>query len=97
MTHFPVSDANTKKAIKYTSQQIKKLVSLKTIISQIFKHKIIFHSANSGAALEYPDSLFDMIRPGIAVYGYPEPYGNALKLQFNPVMEIESEITLIKT
>jgi alanine racemase len=41
----------------------------------------------------HKDSVFDMIRPGIAVYGYFSP---DLNIKLEPVMEIESELTLIK-
>ena len=29
----------------------------------------IIHAANSAAAIRYPDVHFDMVRPGIALYG----------------------------
>ena len=98
MTHFPVADSPLPKDIAYTQRQITNFEDVKKQILSITKNNdIIFHAANSGGTLEHPSSLFDMIRPGIATYGYPEPYGNGLSLKLEPVMQITSHISLIKS
>lgn len=95
MTHFPVSDSPDEEHIAYTKQQIDKFSELKNKIIEEFGEDILFHTANSGATLEHP-KIFDMIRPGIATYGYPEQFGSGLKLGLEPIMEVSSKITLIK-
>ena len=55
------------------------------------------HLANSAATLTRPDLHFDMVRPGIAVYGLPpveDPAGAAWGL--TPAMSVESELVLVK-
>ncbi len=54
------------------------------------RHKPLFHLANSDGVLNYPESHFDMIRPGIALYGYT---GIASEQQnLRPVLSLHSQI-----
>ena len=52
------------------------------------------HLANSAATLTLPAAHFDLVRPGIAVYGLtpvpPEPYG------LEPAMTLRSRVALVK-
>jgi alanine racemase len=55
------------------------------------------HLANSAATLTRPDLHFDVVRPGIAVYGLPpvaDPDGNDWGLR--PAMSVTSELILVK-
>ena len=55
------------------------------------------HLANSAATLTRPDLHFDMVRPGIAVYGLPpveDPAGENWGLR--PAMSVTSELVLVK-
>jgi len=55
------------------------------------------HIANSAATLTRRDLHFDMVRPGIAVYGLPpvpDPSGNNWGL--TPAMAVTSELVLVK-
>lgn len=55
------------------------------------------HIANSAATLTRPDLHFDLVRPGIAVYGLPpveDPDGNDWGLR--PAMSVTSELVLVK-
>ena len=53
------------------------------------------HAANSGGILAWPETHFNMARPGIVLYGYPAPAG--LPGQFLPVMELVSQVGYVKT
>ena len=54
----------------------------------------IIHAANSGAILDHPQGWYDMVRPGIMIYGYhPDPTQHADVI---PAMELEAPITSIK-
>ncbi|MDO5077081.1 alanine racemase [Corynebacterium sp.] len=52
------------------------------------------HLANSPALLTRPDSFFEMVRPGIAVYGCNPVPGLATELR--PAMTWESRVTVVK-
>lgn len=56
----------------------------------------IVHSANSGAILNLPESYFDMVRPGLSLYGYypADEFSDVIELK--PIMSLKSKITYIK-
>jgi alanine racemase len=54
------------------------------------------HAANSGGVLAWPDSHFNLVRPGIVLYGYPAP-AEAAGNDFRPVMELVSRVGYVKT
>lgn len=94
MTHFPVSDSLDKSEINFTKNQISKIKNLKNYLAQLTDiDKIIFHAANSGGLALSLNSGFDMIRPGIAAYGYPP---KNLKIKLQPIFKLTSRVTLIK-
>jgi alanine racemase len=55
------------------------------------------HLANSAATLTRPDLRYDLVRPGIAIYGLPpvaDPQGGRFGLE--PAMSVTSTVTLVK-
>lgn len=53
------------------------------------------HAANSAATLEYPPSHLDMVRVGIALYGYhPRPGASGINLK--PALTWKAKITQVK-
>ncbi|MBP1692058.1 MAG: alr1, partial [Bacteroidetes bacterium] len=54
------------------------------------------HMANSGAILEFPESHFDMVRPGLMLYGYAPRQGMALRVALSPVMSLVSRVAFLK-
>ena len=70
-THFPSSDVPED---PFTLNQIK---TFRQVVRRIEKLGVPFefaHAANSAAIINYPDSFFDAVRPGIISYGvWPVP------------------------
>ena len=56
------------------------------------------HLANSAATLRLPQTHFDMVRPGVAVYGLsPGPdVGTAAELGLRPAMRLRADVALVK-
>ncbi|MET9345421.1 alanine racemase [Streptomyces termitum] len=56
------------------------------------------HIANSPATLTLPEAHFDLVRPGIAVYGVsPSPeLGTSAELGLRPVMTLKASVALVK-
>ncbi|MEK9518884.1 alanine racemase [Streptomyces venezuelae] len=56
------------------------------------------HIANSPATLTLPESHFDLVRPGIALYGVsPSPeLGTSAELGLRPVMSLKASVALVK-
>lgn len=56
----------------------------------------VIHAANSAAALRFPAARFDMIRPGIAIYGNGAVVPAADMGRLRQVMQLESEVAQIR-
>ena len=54
------------------------------------------HMANSGAVISLPDARFDMVRPGIMLYGYPPSPLMAERHPVRPVMSLLSKISMLR-
>lgn len=95
-THLAVADSLSPADVAYTKAQ---LASFTDAIDSIRAEGIdpgIVHAANSGAVLLYPESHFDMVRPGILVYGYAPAPGLEGRIDVRPVMELETQVVSIK-
>lgn len=54
------------------------------------------HLANSGAVLQHPDALHDMVRPGLMLYGlYPSPEVERT-VELNPVLSLKTRVVYFK-
>lgn len=92
-THFPSADDASD---PFTQNQIR---SFRQLLKQLDKGGIPYemvHAANSAAIVNFPNSAFDLVRPGIMAFGvWPavtQPSDNPLK----PVARWTSQIVLIK-
>jgi alanine racemase len=93
-THFSSADNED---ISITQVQIEKF---RTTLAKL-KNVPIVHCANTSALLRIPESHFNMVRPGLILYGsLPSPSLNKVLSQkenhFQPVMQWKSQIILIK-
>lgn len=79
-----------------TQQQITTFSNLVTKVRNLFPD-IIAHLANSGGILNYPESLFDMVRPGILLFGYNCPGNHILSAQILPFFSIKAKVSFFKT
>jgi alanine racemase len=56
----------------------------------------VLHAANSGGALGHPRSHYDMVRVGIALYGYPPGPDLATRLPLIPAMQLKARVTHVQ-
>lgn len=92
-THFATSDSKNK---GFAKLQINRF---NFIIKQLKELNIKYnlaHAANSGAIIQYEEAQFDMIRPGISLYGYAPAFHLEKKINLKPVMSIYSYIGSIR-
>src|SRR5207253_3082491 len=54
------------------------------------------HIANSAATVLRPDSHFNMVRPGLALYGLPPVAAVRQRVELKPVMSFKTRIMQIK-
>jgi alanine racemase len=101
-THFAVSDSTDARDIAYTKTQLSRFNEAVNAIRAAGIDPGIVHAANSGAVILHPDSWFDMVRPGILLYGYKAaeesevPLPGIEPLRVEPVMELRSVVVSIK-
>jgi len=57
---------------------------------------LILHAANSAATIDLGESHFDMVRPGLSVYGY-QPYAEVTnRLPLRPAMRVTAPLMQVK-
>jgi len=97
-THLSVADSLIPEDITYTKEQLSKFREIVSSMKNAGIDPGIVHAANSGALVYHDDSYFDMIRPGLFLYGYSPAYGmdKASLPRIKPVMELQSEVVLVK-
>ncbi len=76
-----------------TDQQVEVFDSTVAAITEEFGPIPLQHLANSAALLSRPDLHRDLVRPGIAMYGYPPV---ATDLELRPAMTVTSRLALVK-
>ncbi len=92
-THFAVSDEVGERYEEVTKKQLN---LFKSVVSALKKRGITFdiaHCANTGATVQYKEAHFDMVRPGLLLYGYGD---FAKKFGLKPAMTLKSVINTIK-
>ena len=89
-THFPAADSDR----DFTNRQIE---IFNRFIEQLTKENISFkfyHCANSIGVINYPNAHFNMVRPGLILYGI-NPAGN-INLDVKPVLSLKSKVIFVK-
>ena len=89
-THFPVADSDK----KFTTNQID---IFNSFIKKLAKEKIFFkycHCANSIGILKYPNAYFNMVRPGLILYGIKPAKG--FNLSVRSVLSLKSKVIFVK-
>jgi len=93
MSHFPRADEADK------SYSIAQLAHFRQVveITQSYGIKTI-HMANSAAIFALPDSHFDAVRPGIALYGLQPaaPIAHPTARELKAVLELKSQVIFLK-
>ncbi|MCX6149788.1 MAG: alanine racemase [Ignavibacteriales bacterium] len=91
--HFATSDERDK---SFAQLQLKRFAE---IVKELKHRKVNYglaHTANSGAIIDLPDSYFDMVRPGISLYGYFPSLETSESIKLKPVMSLISFVSSIK-
>lgn len=91
-THMSSADNDreyTEKQLESFEKAIKKLESLVNL-------KYI-HAAASNAILNYPNSHFNLVRPGMIMYGYDSDEETCRYIDLKPVAKLKSKVTFLKT
>ncbi len=83
-THFASADEDREFTLRQAAEY-GRLVSLLAGVGVTVKYH---HAAASAAVLDMPETLFDAVRPGLALYGLRPAPGCGKKADLRPVMEL---------
>ncbi|MCS7258057.1 MAG: alanine racemase [candidate division WOR-3 bacterium] len=93
-THFPSADLD----YEFTKIQIGKFTNLCEKLREIGLKNFIRHASNSAGFINFPAADFDMIRPGLIIYGI-YPNGHSLterSISLKPVMSLRTRIVNLR-
>ena len=92
-THFATSDEADQ---AYARRQLQ---SFRHLVQELQMKNLAprwIHAANSGAILGLPDSYFNLVRPGVALYGYyPGPEAQR-SVVLQPAMSVHTRVLFVK-
>lgn len=93
-THFARADEPERPE---TGQQLARFRSLLQAVEEGGIRPLIVHAANSAATLYFPESRFDMVRCGIAIYGLsPDNAVDGLPTTFRPAATWKARLTSVR-
>lgn len=92
-THFATADVANN---SYTKLQIKRFKNLLTKLEKNNINRGVVHASNTGAILNFPEANFDMVRTGLALFGYYPSLQCKKTIKLQPVMSLVSVVSTIK-
>jgi len=91
-THLSSADIDK----EYTEKQLNSFeIAVKTAKEILGDLKYV-HSAGSNGILNFKSSHYNLVRPGITLYGYKSAEDTYKKINLKPVAKLKSKITLLK-
>jgi len=93
MSHFPCADEGEQSLSRDQTE------TFRQVIAAAAGHPIeVRHMANSAAIFDWPESYFDAVRPGIALYGLRPSASirNPRVSELEPVLEWKTRVTFLK-
>ncbi len=93
-THFAKADIIDKTHVKGQLARFNEMIAM---LADMGIHPEIRHAANSAAVLELPEAHFDMVRPGVAMYGMsPSDEVDITRHKLAPIMSITAKVIYVK-
>ncbi len=89
-THFAFADLDQ----DFTHKQISLFAALARKLAKSGIHIPLVHAANSMGVLDYRSGHFNMVRPGLVIYGL-HPAQN-LKIRLKPVLSLKTRVVFLK-
>ena len=91
-SHFAAADTNE----EYSRMQLARLEDMLARLERAGVKFPICHCAASAGMLNYPCAHFNMVRPGIVLYGHHPDPSTAHLARLEPVMEVKTRIASVK-
>ena len=95
-SHFATADSSNPDNVAYMRQQCERFAQATQFFTTHGLSMPLRHMANSGAIMQLSESYFDMVRPGIMIYGiYPQTWMQSL-MKLQPVMSLYARVVFFK-
>ena len=92
-THFSAADIDE----EYSRHQLHSFNVAVNTAKEILGNIKYIHAAASNALLNLPEAHFNLVRPGIILYGYPGADDTLEKISLKPVAKLKATVTFLKT
>ncbi len=92
-THFAMADTRDQ---AYTRMQLARFHSVLAALEREGLRPPLVHAANSAALLNLPEARFDMVRPGIALYGLNPSHEVPVPQGFRPALAFKTQVSQVK-
>lgn len=89
-THFAFADMNK----KFTLYQIDLFNRLIETLQKSMIRIPLIHAANSFGIINFKESHFNMVRPGLAMYGLCQD--DRIRMRFKPVLSLKTKVVYVK-
>lgn len=92
-THFATADCREK---SFAEEQLARFTSLIGGLQRAGVSVPLVHAANSGAILDLPATCFDLVRPGIALYGHYPTTETSESVPLRQVMTFKTRVAQVR-
>src|SRR6266568_756999 len=92
-THFAMADTQDQ---THARMQLARFQHVLQCIEKEHMRPPLVHAANSAAILCLPEAHFDMVRPGIALYGLDPSSEVSLPAEFRPALSFKTQVAQVK-
>ena len=92
-THFSAADIDE----EYSRHQLHSFNVAVNTAKEILGNIKYIHAAASNALLNFPEAHFNLVRPGIILYGYPGADDTFEKINLKPIATLKAKVTFLKT
>ena len=92
-SHFARADEYNK---DFSYQQLEKFKRAVKKIKRIASKDLLYHIANSAAVIDLPETSFDLVRPGIMLYGMEPSQELKNKNNLQPLLSFKTRVTEIR-
>lgn len=91
MTHLSTADEDP----EYVAEQLAAFHRAEGLVRRFGHEPSVLHAANSAAVFRHPETHFDWVRPGLALYGYAG--AEAIDAPLRPAMRWRTEVLRVVT
>jgi alanine racemase len=92
-SHFATADLYDSELAQLQLAQFNKVLA---DVGQLLPLGVVRHMANSAATIAMPEAHFDMVRPGLALYGHPPAEHLFGQIDLKPILRLVSHLTTVK-